>query len=111
MKIACVKALADLALQEGSDIVAAAYGDQELCFGPDYLIPKPFDPRLIVELAPAVARAAMDSGVATRPIEDFTAYRQRLEQFVFRSGLVMKPVFTRATAEPTRIPYAEDGEE
>jgi malate dehydrogenase (oxaloacetate-decarboxylating)(NADP+) len=111
MKIACVKALADLALQEGSDIVAAAYGDQDLSFGPDYLIPKPFDPRLIVELAPAVAKAAMDSGVATRPIEDFAAYRQRLEQFVFRSGLVMRPVFTRAKEEPKRIAYAEGEEE
>ncbi|HET8729348.1 MAG TPA: NADP-dependent malic enzyme, partial [Alphaproteobacteria bacterium] len=111
MKIACVKALADLALQEGSDIVAAAYGDQETCFGAEYLIPKPFDPRLIVELAPAVARAAMDSGVATRPIEDFAAYRQRLEQFVFRTGLVMRPVFEQAKEAPKRIAYAEGEEE
>ncbi|MEO3433663.1 NADP-dependent malic enzyme [Inquilinus sp. CAU 1745] len=111
MKIACVKALADLALQEGSDIVATAYGDQELCFGADYLIPKPFDPRLIVEIAPAVARAAMESGVATRPIEDFQAYRQKLEQFVFRSGLVMRPVFSGAKEDPKRIVYAEGEEE
>ncbi|MGP1397745.1 MAG: NADP-dependent malic enzyme [Inquilinaceae bacterium] len=107
MKIACVEALADLALQEGSDVVATAYGDQPTTFGPDHLIPKPFDPRLIVKLAPAVAKAAMDSGVATRPIEDFRAYRQQLEQFVFRSGLVMRPVFERAKEDPKRIAYAE----
>jgi len=87
MKLACVEALADLALAEPSDVVAAAYGDTPLIFGPDYLIPKPFDPRLILQVAPAVAKAAMDSGVATRPIADFAAYRQRLSQFVFRSGL------------------------
>src|SRR5690606_31112285 len=86
MKIACVKAIADLAMAEPSDVVAAAYSDQELVFGPDYIIPKPFDPRLIVEIAPAVAKAAMDSGVARRPIVDFEAYRQKLTQFVFRSG-------------------------
>src|SRR5580658_9391609 len=96
MKLACVAALADLALAEPSDVVAAAYGDASLTFGPDYLIPKPFDPRLILEIAPAVAKAAMESGVATRPIGDLDAYRQRLSQFVFRSGLLMKPVFERA---------------
>jgi len=111
MKIACVEALSDLALAEPSDVVAAAYGDQSLLFGPDYIIPKPFDPRLITTLAPAVAKAAMDSGVATRPIEDFAAYRQRLSQFVFRSGLVMKPVFDRARQEPKRLAYAEGEDE
>jgi malate dehydrogenase (oxaloacetate-decarboxylating)(NADP+) len=110
MKIACVKALADLAMAEPSDVVAAAYGDEALTFGPDYLIPRPFDPRLIVEIAPAVAKAAMDSGVATRPIADFEAYRQKLEQFVFRSGLVMRPVFERARRDPKRLIYS-DGED
>ena len=89
---------------------ARAYSDQSLSFGPEYLIPKPFDPRLIVELAPAVAKAAMDSGVATRPIEDFDAYRVALTQHVYRSGLVMKPVFDRAREAPMRIAYA-DGED
>ncbi|MCK6451426.1 MAG: NADP-dependent malic enzyme [Alphaproteobacteria bacterium] len=110
MKIACVKALADLAMAESSEIVANVYQGQELTFGPDYLIPKPFDPRLIMQLAPAVAKAAMDSGVATRPIADFDAYRQRLEQFVFRSGLVMRPVFEAARRDPRRVVYA-DGED
>jgi malate dehydrogenase (oxaloacetate-decarboxylating)(NADP+) len=87
MKVAAVKALADLAMAEASDIVVAAYGGEAPAFGPENLIPKPFDPRLILQVAPAVARAAMDSGVATRPIADFNAYRQRLSQFVFRSGL------------------------
>ena len=111
MKIACVEALADLAMAEASDIVAAAYGDIELRFGPDYLIPKPFDPRLITTLAPAVAKAAMASGVATRPITDFDAYRRRLEQFVFRSGLVMKPLFERARQNPQRVVFAEGEDE
>ncbi|HEY0525080.1 MAG TPA: NADP-dependent malic enzyme [Stellaceae bacterium] len=110
MKIACVKALADLAMAEPSDVVAAAYGDEALTFGPDYLIPRPFDPRLIVEIAPAVAKAAMESGVATRPIADFEAYRQKLEQFVFRSGLAMRPVFERARRDPRRLIYS-DGED
>jgi len=110
MKLACVEALANLALAEPSDVVAAAYGGANLTFGPDYLIPRPFDPRLILEIAPAVAKAAMESGVATRPIADFAAYRQRLTQFVFRSGLAMKPVFERARAEPKRVVYA-DGED
>ncbi len=107
MKIACVEALAGLARAEGSEIVAKAYGEQSMTFGPDYLIPKPFDPRLITEIAPAVARAAMESGVATRPIEDFGAYRQRLTQFVWRTGFVMKPVFERAREQPKRVVYAE----
>jgi malate dehydrogenase (oxaloacetate-decarboxylating)(NADP+) len=111
MKIACVEALADLAMAEPSDVVAAAYGDAPLTFGPDYLIPKPFDPRLILQVAPAVAKAAMASGVATRPIEDFEAYRQRLTQFVFRSGLVMRPIFERARTDPKRIVYAEGEDE
>jgi malate dehydrogenase (oxaloacetate-decarboxylating)(NADP+) len=113
MKIACVEALANLALAPPSDVVAAAYGhgDTPLTFGPEYLIPKPFDPRLILEIAPAVAKAAMESGVATRPIADFAAYRQRLTQFVFRSGLVMRPIFERARSEPKRVVYAEGEDE
>jgi malate dehydrogenase (oxaloacetate-decarboxylating)(NADP+) len=111
MKIACVKAIADLAMAPPSDVVAAAYGETPLVFGPDYLIPKPFDPRLILELAPAVAKAAMASGVATRPIADFDAYRERLEQFVFRSGLAMRPIFQRARAAPKRLVYAEGEDE
>jgi malate dehydrogenase (oxaloacetate-decarboxylating)(NADP+) len=111
MKLACVEALADLAQAPPSDVVAAAYGDAALTFGPDYLIPKPFDPRLILELAPAVAKAAMDTGVATRPIDDFGAYRQRLTQFVFRSGLVMRPIFQRAHSDPKRVVYAEGEDE
>jgi malate dehydrogenase (oxaloacetate-decarboxylating)(NADP+) len=111
MKLACVEALADLALAEPSDVVAAAYGDAPLTFGPDYLIPKPFDPRLILEIAPAVAKAAMESGVATRPIADLAAYRQRLTQFVFRSGLLMKPVFDRARSDAKRLVYAEGEDE
>ncbi|MEA2783054.1 MAG: hypothetical protein QOK29_4598 [Rhodospirillaceae bacterium] len=111
MKKACVEALAALARAEPSDIVAAAYGGQTPSFGPEYLIPRPFDPRLIVELAPAVAKAAMDSGVATRPITDFAAYRDRLSQFVFRTGLVMKPLFERARRRPQRVVYAEGEDE
>ncbi|MCG8596280.1 MAG: NADP-dependent malic enzyme [Kiloniellales bacterium] len=111
MKLACMRALADLAMAETSEVVAKAYGDSDCGFGRDYLIPRPFDPRLILELAPAVAKAAMDSGVATRPIEDFAAYRQRLVQFAFRSGLVMKPVFTQAKQAPKRIIYAEGEDE
>jgi malate dehydrogenase (oxaloacetate-decarboxylating)(NADP+) len=111
MKIAAVKALADLAMAEASDIVVAAYGAEAPSFGPENLIPKPFDPRLILQVAPAVARAAMESGVATRPIADFNAYRQRLSQFVFRSGLAMTPVFARAKADPKRVVYAEGEEE
>jgi malate dehydrogenase (oxaloacetate-decarboxylating)(NADP+) len=111
MKKACVEALAALARAEPSDIVAAAYGGETPSFGPDYLIPRPFDPRLIVEIAPAVARAAMESGVATRPIADFDAYRDRLCQFVFRTGLVMKPLFERARRDPRRVAYAEGEDE
>ncbi|MHB8447570.1 MAG: NADP-dependent malic enzyme [Rudaea sp.] len=110
MKIACVHAIAELARREITDIAARAYGDQLLSFGPEYLIPQPFDPRLLVSLAPAVARAAMDSGVATRPIADLNAYRERLSQFVYRTGMVMKPVFERARSDLKRVVYAE-GEE
>jgi malate dehydrogenase (oxaloacetate-decarboxylating)(NADP+) len=111
MKIACVEAIAALAHAEASDIVAAAYGGQSLSFGPEYLIPRPFDPRLIVQIAPAVAKAAMDSGVATRPIEDLDAYRDRLSQFVFRSGLLMKPIFDAARTDPRRLVFAEGEDE
>jgi malate dehydrogenase (oxaloacetate-decarboxylating)(NADP+) len=110
MKVACVHAIARLARRELSDIAARAYGDQQLSFGAEYLIPQPFDPRLLVSLAPAVAKAAMESGVATRPILDLAAYTEKLSQFVFRTGLVMKPVFDRAKGEVKRIVYAE-GEE
>jgi len=110
MELAAVHAIADLAMAEPSDIVARAYGGSDLKFGPEYLIPKPFDPRLIVRVAPAVARAAMDSGVAVRPIEDFKAYRQKLMQFIFQTGTLMHPVFEQAKQAPKRIVYAE-GEE
>ncbi|WP_244815210.1 NADP-dependent malic enzyme [Caballeronia sp. Lep1P3] len=114
MEIAAVNAIAELARQEQSDIVATAYGIQDLSFGPEYLIPKPFDPRLIVKIAPAVAKAAMDSGVATRPIEDMDAYEQHLQQFVYHSGTTMKPVFQLARSvepEKKRIVFAEGEEE
>nr|MDQ2696221.1 phosphate acyltransferase [Pseudomonadota bacterium] len=111
MKLAVVRALAALAKEEPSEEVVTAYGGQPFTFGPDYLIPKPFDNRLILELPVAVARAAMDSGVATRPIESFRVYQERLSQYVFRTGLVMKPVFERAKADPRRVVYAEGEEE
>jgi malate dehydrogenase (oxaloacetate-decarboxylating)(NADP+) len=111
MKVAAVRAIADLAMAEQSEVVTAAYGTSDLKFGPEYLIPRPFDPRLIVEIAPAVARAAMDSGVATRPIADFSAYRDSLQQFVYSSGLLMKPLFSAAKANPRRIVYAEGEDE
>lgn len=111
MKLACVKALANLAKAEMSDIVERAYEGEHTGFGPEYLIPKPFDPRLMIEIAPAVAQAAMDTGVATRPIESLDVYRQQLTQHVFRSGLAMKPVFARAKKDPRRIVYAEGEEE
>ena len=100
MKIACVEALAGLARATTPETVAAAYGLEDLVFGPDYLIPKPFDPRLIVELPTAVAKAAMDSGVATRPLADLAAYRRGLQQRVFRSGLIMRPLFEQAGRSP-----------
>ncbi|MBK9674899.1 MAG: NADP-dependent malic enzyme [Betaproteobacteria bacterium] len=111
MKLACVRAIAELAHAELSDIVAQAYAGEALSFGPEYLIPKPFDPRLMVIVPPAVARAAMDDGVATRPIADFDAYRERLSQFVYHSGLIMKPVFAHAKAAPKRVLYAEGEDE
>ncbi len=114
MEIAAVNAIAELARQEQSDIVATAYGIQDLSFGPAYLIPKPFDPRLIVKVAPAVAKAAMDSGVAERPIEDMEAYEQHLQQFVYHSGTTMKPIFQLARGvepEKKRIVFAEGEEE
>jgi malate dehydrogenase (oxaloacetate-decarboxylating)(NADP+) len=111
MKIACVHAIAELAHRETSDVAARAYGGQEHTFGPEYIIPQPFDPRLIEHLAPAVAKAAMDSGVATRPIEDMYAYREKLSAFVFRTTWLMKPLFARAKADRKRIVYAEGEEE
>jgi malate dehydrogenase (oxaloacetate-decarboxylating)(NADP+) len=107
MEIACVHAIAALARAEASDVVAAAYGVEPPAFGPEYLIPRPFDPRLIVMLPPAVAEAAMRSGVATRPIADFDAYRQKLAAHVYRTGFVMRPVFERARKAPQRIVFAE----
>ncbi len=111
MKTACVEAIARLARGASSDVVSTAYGGEQLRFGADYLIPKPFDPRLISEIAPAVAKAAMDSGVATRPIEDLAAYRDRLSQFVYRSAFVMKPVFDQARRDPKRVAFAEGEDE
>ncbi|UYU30974.1 NADP-dependent oxaloacetate-decarboxylating malate dehydrogenase [Siccibacter colletis] len=107
MKLAAVHAIAELALAEQSEVVASAYDDQELSFGPDYLIPKPFDPRLIVKIAPAVAKAAMDSGVATRPIQDFEAYKDKLTEFVYKTNLFMKPIFSQARKDPKRVVLAE----
>ncbi len=111
MKQAAVKAIADLAMAESSERVADAYAGERLVFGPEYLIPKPFDPRLISEIAPAVAKAAMDTGVATRPIEDFDAYREKLAGFVFRSGMLMKPILDSARQDPKRIIFAEGEDE
>lgn len=107
MKIAMVHALAEMAMEETPEAVSAVYGGEELKFGREYLIPKPFDPRLIVKLAPAIAQAAMDSGVATRPIEDMEAYRQHLSQYVFESVILMKPLFEKAKSDPKRLVYAE----
>ncbi len=109
MKLACVHAIAQLARMEAGDL-AVAYGGDVPTFGPDYLIPRPFDPRLLVILAPAVARAAMESGVATRPIADMQAYEETLAQFIYRTGLLMKPVYDRARFDRKRVVYAE-GEE
>ena len=111
MKQAAVKAIADLAMAESSERVADAYAGERLIFGPEYLIPKPFDPRLISEIAPAVAKAAMETGVATRPIEDFDKYQEKLAGFVFRSGMLMKPIFDRARQDPRRIIFAEGEDE
>ncbi|MEY4625276.1 MAG: hypothetical protein RL061_801, partial [Pseudomonadota bacterium] len=114
MEIAAVTAVAELAQVEQSDVVASAYGASNLSFGPEYLIPKPFDPRLIAIIAPAVAKAAMDSGVATRPIKDFVAYKDQLQQFVYHSGTLMKPLFSVAKKVPMskkRIVFCEGEDE
>jgi len=117
MEIAAVRAVAELARKEQSDVVASAYRTQNLSFGPEYLIPKPFDPRLIVHIAPAVAKAAMESGVATRPIADLEAYKDQLQQFVYHSGTFMKPIFAVAkrcvaeTPQTSRIVFAEGEDE
>ncbi|MBP6020513.1 MAG: NADP-dependent malic enzyme [Burkholderiaceae bacterium] len=110
MKRACVQAIAELAQAEQNDEVALAYPGEELSFGPDYIIPKPFDPRLIVKIAPAVAEAAMKSGVAARPITDMEAYRQKLMALVYHSGQLMRPLFAQAKSAPKRVIYA-DGED
>ncbi len=110
MKLACVKAIAELAQAEQSAEVAQAYAGQELSFGPEYIIPKPFDPRLIVMIAPAVAQAAADSGAARRPIKDMDAYRQKLLSMVYHSGELMSPLFSQAKSAPKRVVYA-DGED
>ena len=115
MKLACVHEIAALAKAEASDEVAAAYQGKELKFGPDYIIPTPFDARLILRIAPAVAKAAAESGVATRPIADLDAYRQSLTRFVYQTGMVMRPVFAAAkarhAAQPARVVYAEGEDE
>jgi malate dehydrogenase (oxaloacetate-decarboxylating)(NADP+) len=111
MKIAAVCAIAELAEAEQSDEVAAVYGEENLSFGPEHLIPKPFDPRLITRIAPAVAQAAMDSGVAERPITDMSAYHEQLSQFVYHSNMLMKPVFNIAKKNPKRLVYAEGEDE
>ena len=111
MELAAAQAIAELAQAETSEQVALAYGIESISFGPDYIIPRPFDPRLIARVAPAVAKAAMDSGVATRPIADLEAYRQSLTQFVYHSGILMKPLFSAAKAAPRRIVYAEGEDE
>jgi malate dehydrogenase (oxaloacetate-decarboxylating)(NADP+) len=112
MKLACVRAIAELAQEtDQSEEVARAYEGHSLEFGPDYLIPKPFDPRLIIKIAPAVAQAAMDSGVATRPIADMDAYREQLGTTVYRTGMVMRPVFATAKSQDARIVFAEGEDE
>ena len=110
MKRAAVYAIADLALEEQNDVVTSAYGGEGTEFGPEYIIPRPFDPRLIVRIAPAVAKAAMESGVATRPIQDWDTYIEKLTQFVYKTNLFMKPIFSQAKADKKRIVLAE-GEE
>ncbi|MGI9153742.1 MAG: NADP-dependent malic enzyme, partial [Rubrivivax sp.] len=112
MEVAAVHAIAELAQAEQSEVVAAAYAGANLSFGPEYLIPKPFDPRLMMKIAPAVAKAAADSGVALRPVRDFDAYREKLQSFVYASGTIMKPIFTLAKrATHKRVAYAEGEEE
>lgn len=114
MEVAAVKAVAELARAEQSEVVTSVYGIENLSFGPEYLIPKPFDPRLLTVIAPAVAKAAMDDGVASRPIKDFDAYRNQLQQFVYHSGTLMKPLFSiakRVPANQKRIVFAEGEDE
>ncbi len=111
MKLACVEAIAALAEQEVAEEAMAAYGGQQHRFGPEYLIPKPFDPRLIAEIAPAVARAAMESGVATRPIQDMPAYEHQLHQFIYQTGMLMRPIMDAARADVRRVVYSEGEEE
>jgi malate dehydrogenase (oxaloacetate-decarboxylating)(NADP+) len=111
MKLAAVEAIAALAREAPSEVAARAYGGEAPLFGSGSLIPNPFDPRLILRIAPAVARAGMDSGVATRPISDFATYAERLNRFVFRSGFIMKPVFAQAKTAPKRVVYAEGEDE
>jgi len=111
MELAAAHAIAELAQAETSEQVALAYGIEAISFGPEYIIPRPFDPRLIARVAPAVAKAAMESGVATRPIADLSAYEQSLTQFVYQSGIIMKPLFTAAKATPRRVVYAEGEDE
>ncbi|MGV6987517.1 NADP-dependent malic enzyme [Testudinibacter sp. P80/BLE/0925] len=110
MKLAAVHAIAELAHAEQNEVVTSAYGEQEVAFGAEYLIPKPFDPRLIIKIAPAVAQAAMDSGVALRPIEDMNVYIEKLTQFVYKTNLFMKPIFAQARLDKKRI-IMSDGEE
>lgn len=111
MKLACVRAIADLAQAEGTDVVSNAYGGEIHRFGPDYIIPKPFDPRLIVSVSMVVAQAAMDTGVATRPIQDMESYRHQLESMVYQSGLVMRPIYAQAKEKMMRVVFAEGEEE
>jgi len=108
MEIAAVHAIADLAQAEQNDVVAAAYAGTTLSFGPEYLIPKPFDPRLMMKIAPAVARAAVASGVAARPVTDYEAYEEKLQSFVYASGNAMKPIFSQAKrAQRRNVAFAE----
>ena len=111
MKLACVKAIAELARKEADAEVASVYEDEQLEFGPEYLIPKPFDPRLIVELPPKVAEAAMNSGVATRPITDIDAYKESLQAHTIKTSMVMRPIFSKAKQNPKRVAYCEGEEE
>ena len=111
MEVAAVKAIAELAQAETSEQVALAYGIETISFGPEYIIPKPFDPRLIARVAPAVAQAAMASGVATRPLPSLEAYRESLSRFVYHSGVIMQPLFSAAKAQPRRVVYAEGEDE
>jgi malate dehydrogenase (oxaloacetate-decarboxylating)(NADP+) len=111
MKLACIEALANLARLEASPEVAAVYREEELQFGPNYMIPKPFDPRLIIELPPAIAKAAMASGVATRPITDWAAYNQKLQSYTYRTSMVMRNIFSRAKENPRRVVFCEGEDE